>query len=193
MNLKYKDECVRSSYYVAVKFHIYKNGKPLEYGEKLGRYTCRNCYNHVDHILGTHVFRYAINYDRPKMKCSYCGYEHEIPKNYFELDIIGPIEFKNKYCWKNYPSFLFRYDSLPYHGNRKNTHSKHGSSKKGLIFSSYKKSIDEQILNEEYTILFKDIKRRTVYRESGMESWDSPYRNRPRRSWKRTKKEKQWM
>lgn len=193
MNLKYKDECVRSSYYIAIKFHIYKDGKPLEYGEKLGTYTCKNCYRHVEHTVGTHIYRHDGYGNNPKMKCSYCGVEYDIPDNYFEINIVGPVIFKNKYLWKNYPSFLFRYDALPYHGCRKNNHSKGGSSKKGLIFSSYKKSIDEQILDDVCTISFKDIKRRNVYRESGMESWDSSYRNRPRRSWKRTKKRKQWM
>lgn len=75
-------------------------------------------------------------------------------------------------------------------------HYHHGRSRKGLQFSSYKKIFDQQVYSYEddsKEINYFDTRLSEKLRKSGMRDYDYPLRHQPRRSWKRTKKLKQWM
>lgn len=96
---------------------------------------------------------------------------------------------------KTYESiYLFRASEVPGIHKYKRSKSNYGASKNGLIFASYKRSFDEQLISDEFgEIYFSHKHSNKIYVDSGMDSYDYPNRYMHHRSWKRNKKRKQWM
>lgn len=145
--------------------------------------------------------------ERVFIGCSECRLSVKLPSNPTSSDIeyIGfkhrreVVEIENlSYTYK------FRCGPVPKTGrfNNKKTAHHWGASNKGLIFSSYKKSFDQQLdydescfydeIGEEGTTNFQNRRMKNMYRNSGMVYYDGPYRHGAGRTWKRTKVRKQW-
>lgn len=129
------------------------------------------------------------------VKCECCNSEYLTNDFLFYKIQIDVKNKKTKIFTKIYKnSYLFRASEVPGIHNYKRSKSNNGRSKNGLIFASYKRSFDEQLLSDECgEIKFKHRHSEKVYLDSGMDSYDRSVRYVDKRSWKRSKKRKQWM
>lgn len=236
--LKYGDICVYSYFIkkIEIKYYskIFHNGlSPIEDGDVSDFVLVYNkdkkkevrtyLVAHFDYV---NKLYFVPAYFHKIIKASAVCFKQEI-----EETVYSSIREKGIFAYTH--QFKFRKDPVPYIWRGNKNLSRGGSSKKGLVFSSYKKSFDEQCFDydfskyytdevfgdymlwddyneEEYinynydsdaeilnyscpTLKYHSNKIKKVYNESDMDYWNSKTRQKPKRSWKHTKKQKQWM
>lgn len=144
--------------------------------------------------------------DNPRLVCKKFPF---IILSYPERELGDAKKNISRPDWENFKYSKFRAGPRHWCGHRVSA-SHHGRSKKGLQFSSYKHIEDYQEIackpkdswiieyfdreaEDFFTVKFFDKRLKISMHESGFYAYSSPYRHNEKRSWKRTKKAKQWV
>ena len=201
ISLKYNDLCVRAWVYHKTILEVYYNNEKLIPGNIApfwiqcphcnknirpfyNKNECYNSYKKVEFVCDE--CNSSIHFDVVNQKFYIYSYKYEHLKN------VRVIEKPQKVIVRNEKEmYKFRNGPVPRLWRRRTNLNKHGNSKKGLIFSSFRNSFDEQVYDYEAddinVIKYKGKVQSTEMRYNELD------RHRPVRSWKRSKKRKQWM